>query len=84
MSFYQEQISERKRELFLIWKTAENLTGLIETVIVISVKPYSMQWYATTIFLCQEARRSLTVQYIERGNKNRELDNMKREHRKEK
>ena len=33
---------------------------------------------------CQEARPSLTEQYIERGNKKREMDDMRREYIKEK
>ena len=55
------------------------------TVIVIFVRQCLKEWDVTTTSAsCQEARPSLTDQDIERGNKKREMDDMRREYIKEK
>ena len=58
---------------------------LLLMVTAITVKQYSKQWDVTTTSVpVKKPRPSLTEQYIERGNKKREMDDMRREYIKEK
>ena len=85
MSFYQESRPERKTESFFpsgkhLKIGCFNVDGYYDHCKTV----FEAMGYYYDFCSCQEARSSLTYQDIERGNKKREMDDMRREYIKEK
>ena len=80
----QDQIA--KLRAFSYLENRNKTTVLIWMVKIITVKQYSRQWMGCYQHFCscQESCTSLTDQAIERGNKKKGMDEMRREYIKEK
>ena len=75
---------ECKIEIFFTSGNQKKTTVLMSMVIVITVNPFSKQWDVTTTSVLVKACRFLTDQDIDCGNKKKEMDDLRREHKKEK